>query len=55
MAVTIREANAKDIPGILALYSVYITETTHTFEYVVPFILMPNFIGWEPQRPFIPA
>jgi len=36
MAVIIREANAKDIPGILALYSVYITETTHTFEYVVP-------------------
>ena len=36
MAVFIREAKAQDIPGILSLYSVYIMETTHTFEYVVP-------------------
>lgn len=36
MEVSIREANAEDIPGILALYSVYITETTCTFEYVIP-------------------
>ena len=36
MAILIREANRKDIPGILSLYSVYIMDTTHTFEYVVP-------------------
>lgn len=36
MAMLIREAKTKDIPGILSLYSVYIMETTHTFEYVVP-------------------
>ena len=36
MAILIREATANDLPGILSLYSVYIMETTHTFEYVVP-------------------
>lgn len=36
MAISIRKAAASDLPGILALYSVYIMETTHTFEYVVP-------------------
>jgi len=36
MAITIREAVLQDLPGILSLYSVYIMETTHTFEYVVP-------------------
>jgi len=36
MAILIREATAGDLPGILSLYSVYIMETTHTFEYVVP-------------------
>jgi len=36
MAILIREADPNDIPGILSLYSVYIMETTRTFEYVVP-------------------
>jgi len=36
MAITIREAVLQDLPGILSIYSVYIMETTHTFEYVVP-------------------
>jgi phosphinothricin acetyltransferase len=36
MDCIIREATFEDLPGILSLYSIYITETTRTFEYEVP-------------------
>ncbi len=36
MDYLIREATLDDLPEILSLYSVYILETTHTFEYTVP-------------------
>jgi len=55
MAILIREATVSDIPGILSLYSVYIMETTHTFEYVVPSLTSfeDRFISITGQFPWL--